>query len=195
MAEVWLPIFVFAIVAIALSVGMLGAGWLIGPSRQGRVKEMPYESGMNPIHDARRRFDVRFHLVAIAFLVFDVELLFLYPWAVSSRHEQGINKAVAMGLVSGRGLVFGDHTILSLCWGLGSSTPGEREFFSGDRTSGKRRRQSTRQPGQLVPQEQSVADAFCHGLLWHRADGDRGQPPRFGEIRRRGVSIQPASVI
>jgi len=46
---------------------------------------MPYESGMDPIHDARRRFDVRFFLLAIAFLVFDVELLFLYPWAVISR--------------------------------------------------------------------------------------------------------------
>ena len=43
---------------------------------------MPYESGMDPIHDTRRRFDVRFYLLAIAFLVFDVELLFLYPWAV-----------------------------------------------------------------------------------------------------------------
>jgi len=46
---------------------------------------MPYESGMDPIHSARRKFDVRFHLLAIAFLVFDVELLFLYPWAVVAR--------------------------------------------------------------------------------------------------------------
>ena len=49
---------------------------------------------MDPIHDTRRRFDVRFHLVAIAFLVFDVELLFLYPWAVASQHiRQGIDRA------------------------------------------------------------------------------------------------------
>ncbi len=46
---------------------------------------MPYESGMDPIHDTRRQFDIRFHLLAIAFLVFDVELLFLYPWAVTAR--------------------------------------------------------------------------------------------------------------
>ena len=46
---------------------------------------MPYESGMDPIHDTRRRFDVRFHLLAIAFLVFDVELLFLFPWAVARK--------------------------------------------------------------------------------------------------------------
>ncbi len=48
-----------------------------------RVKQMPYESGMDPATDARQRFDVRFYLVAIVFLLFDVELLFLYPWAVA----------------------------------------------------------------------------------------------------------------
>jgi len=86
---------------------------------------MPYESGMDPIHDTRRRFDVRFHLVAIAFLVFDVELLFLYPWAVASRPRgdefspvapadalsgplAGIDAAVAGHLVSSRSLVFGE---------------------------------------------------------------------------------------
>ncbi|MGW8257922.1 MAG: NADH-quinone oxidoreductase subunit A [Thermoguttaceae bacterium] len=56
---------------------------------------MPYESGMDPFHDARRRFDVRFHLLAIAFLVFDVELLFLYPWAVAS-HPVAIKEARAV---------------------------------------------------------------------------------------------------
>jgi NADH-quinone oxidoreductase subunit A len=48
---------------------------------------MPYESGMDPIGDARQRFDVKFYLVAIMFLVFDVELLFLYPWAVTAYQE------------------------------------------------------------------------------------------------------------
>ena len=71
------------------------------------MKEMPYESGMDPVHDTRRRFDVRFHLVAITFLVFDVELLFLYPWAVASRSAAGIDTAVGDGVVSSRGLVFG----------------------------------------------------------------------------------------
>ena len=54
----------------------------------------------------RSRFDVRFHLVALTFLVFDVELLFLYPWAVASRSAAGIDAAVAGGLVSSRLLVF-----------------------------------------------------------------------------------------
>lgn len=90
-----LPILLFTGGAAALAVGLLAVGGLFGPRRTSAVKEMPYESGMDPIHDARRRFDVRFHLVAIAFLIFDVELLFLYPWAVASRHPEGIDAAVA----------------------------------------------------------------------------------------------------
>lgn len=67
---------------LALGWLLASVGVLLSPRRPGRVKRMPYESGMDPVHDTRRRFDVRFHLLAIAFLVFDVELLFLYPWAV-----------------------------------------------------------------------------------------------------------------
>jgi NADH-quinone oxidoreductase subunit A len=103
-----LPIFLFAAAATGLSAVLLGVSALIGPSRTGKVKEMPYESGMDPIHDTRRRFDVRFYLVAIAFLVFDVELLFLYPWAVASRNPQGIDRAVEAGWVAGRGIVFAE---------------------------------------------------------------------------------------
>lgn len=77
-----LPIFLFVGCVAALAVVLLIMGSMFNPYRASRVKRMPYESGMDPIHDTRRRFDVRYHLVAIAFLVFDVELLFLYPWAV-----------------------------------------------------------------------------------------------------------------
>ena len=101
-----LPVLLFVAIAAAVSVGLLVFAQLVGPRRSGAVKEMPYESGMDPVHDTRRRFDVRFHLVAITFLVFDVELLFLYPWAVASRSRAGIDAAVADGLVSSRGLVF-----------------------------------------------------------------------------------------
>ena len=100
-----LPIFLFVGCALAVPIGMLLAGSLIGPRRKGDVKRMPYESGMDPIHDTHRRFDVRFHLVAIAFLIFDVELLFLYPWAVASRNPSGID-GVTGELVSSRGIVF-----------------------------------------------------------------------------------------
>ena len=75
-----LPVLLFVAIAAAVSVGLVVGSSLIGPNkRTNRVKEMPYESGMDPVHDTRRRFDVRFHLVAITFLVFDVELLFLSP--------------------------------------------------------------------------------------------------------------------
>jgi NADH-quinone oxidoreductase subunit A len=107
-----IPILLFIGVATALAVGMLVAGSLIGPRRQSAVKQMPYESGMDPIGDTHRKFDVRFNLVAIAFLVFDVELLFLYPWAVASRDVAGIDQAVSLALADNigltRSLVFGE---------------------------------------------------------------------------------------
>jgi NADH-quinone oxidoreductase subunit A len=78
-----LPVLVFILVGIMVAVGMLAASALLGPRRTTPVKLMPYESGMDPIGDARNRFDIRYYLVAIVFLLFDVELLFLYPWAVA----------------------------------------------------------------------------------------------------------------
>src|SRR5213592_1633926 len=75
------PVLIFLAVIIVFAVAGLGAAHLIGPKRHTPVKDMPYESGMDPIGDARQRFDVKFYLIAILFLVFDVELLFLYPWA------------------------------------------------------------------------------------------------------------------
>ena len=104
-----LPILLFGLCALLLAGGMLLVGMVLGPRRSTSVKRMPYESGMNPVHDARRRFAVRFHLVAIAFLVFDVELLFLYPWAVADKHPNGIARvAEQMGRSSSSlsGLVF-----------------------------------------------------------------------------------------
>lgn len=117
-----IPILLFFVVAFALAAGLYGLGKVLGPKRSSAVKQMPYESGMDPIHDTHRRFDVRFHLVAIAFLVFDVELLFLYPWAVAARAAPapaaggtvvepaapaaGIDAAVQAGLIESRTLVF-----------------------------------------------------------------------------------------
>src|ERR1700739_3575871 len=77
------PIFLYLLVIIGFAVLVLIVTHLIGPMRRTPTKQMPYESGMDPIGDARQRFDVKFYLIAILFLVFDVELLFLYPWAAA----------------------------------------------------------------------------------------------------------------
>ncbi len=89
------PIFLFILVAISVAVGMLSMSAALGPRRKTAVKQMPYESGMDPIGDARQRFDVRYYLVAIVFLLFDVELLFLYPWAVAQWGVPEPSKVVA----------------------------------------------------------------------------------------------------
>ena len=73
-------ILVLGMVAIAGII--LALTYLIGPKRGGDIKQSVYESGVDPTGDARRRFNVRFYLVAVLFLVFDVEIIFLYPWAV-----------------------------------------------------------------------------------------------------------------
>lgn len=82
------------VVYVAILVGFVAVNLilthLIGPRKKTPVKQMPYESGMDPVGDARQPFDVRFYLVAILFLVFDVELLFLYPWAVSAYADEGV---------------------------------------------------------------------------------------------------------
>jgi NADH-quinone oxidoreductase subunit A len=97
MGSEFTPIFLFILVAIASAAAILGISAYFSPGkgREGRVKQMPYESGMDPIGDARQRFDVRYYLVAIAFLLFDVELLFLYPWAVAQWSTDGLVSAAA----------------------------------------------------------------------------------------------------
>src|SRR5271157_791372 len=114
------PVFLFLIVAIAIAAGMIvGSAWL-APQKATKVKQMPYESGMDPIGDARQRFDVRYYLVAIVFLLFDVELLFLYPWAVA-QWSAGATPAtndppltVAGIPAEFRGLVFGEILLFIL---------------------------------------------------------------------------------
>jgi NADH-quinone oxidoreductase subunit A len=83
------PIALYVLVLVALVSAILALAHLIGPRRKTVVKQLPYESGVDPVGDARRPFDVRFHVIAILFLMFDVELLFLYPWAVSAYVSEG----------------------------------------------------------------------------------------------------------
>jgi NADH-quinone oxidoreductase subunit A len=83
------PVLVYVIAVAGFVITNLVLTHVIGPNRKSIVKDMPYESGMDPVGDARQPFDVKFYLVAILFLVFDVELLFLYPWAVSAYVDDG----------------------------------------------------------------------------------------------------------
>jgi NADH-quinone oxidoreductase subunit A len=83
------PILLFAAVLVGFCIVNLILAHTIGPKRKTPVKDMPYESGMDPIDDARQPFDVKFSLIAILFLIFDVELLFLFPWAVSAYESNG----------------------------------------------------------------------------------------------------------
>ncbi|MGL6094911.1 MAG: NADH-quinone oxidoreductase subunit A [Fimbriiglobus sp.] len=82
----YFPLMLYAAVVMALGAGILLGTHLffLKPWKPTRTKLMPYESGMDPVGSARMQFDVKFYLIAILFLVFDVELLFLYPWAVAA---------------------------------------------------------------------------------------------------------------
>jgi NADH-quinone oxidoreductase subunit A len=83
--EVYFPVLVQAIVAMALAAGLLTVSYLLGKRVRNRVKDMPYESGIVPTGDARQRFSVKFYLVGMLFILFDIEAIFLYPWVVVYR--------------------------------------------------------------------------------------------------------------
>lgn len=76
---------ILILTVISLAAIIMALTHLIGPKRHGPIKDMTYEAGVDPIGDARQRFNVRFYLVAVLFLVFDVEIIFMYPWAVLFR--------------------------------------------------------------------------------------------------------------
>jgi len=84
-AETYFPVLIQILIAIAVAGAMIGLSALLGRHVPDRVKLTPYESGMSPEGDARHRFTVKFYLVAMVFILFDIEAIFLYPWAVVYR--------------------------------------------------------------------------------------------------------------
>lgn len=100
------PILLYLLAILLFAGGSLAMAHLIGPRRPTPVKDMPYESGMDPVGDARQHFDVKFYLIAILFLVFDVELLFLYPWAVIAYRDPPVLPGGLRGLVFAEILLF-----------------------------------------------------------------------------------------
>jgi NADH-quinone oxidoreductase subunit A len=81
----YLPILIFLGIAVALAALLVGASYIVAHQKPDSDKLAAYECGFEPFEDARGKFDVRFYLVAILFIVFDVEAVFLFPWAVNFR--------------------------------------------------------------------------------------------------------------
>ena len=81
----YFPILVFLVIAGGIAVAMISASYILARQRPDSEKLSPYECGFDPFEDARMRFDVRYYLVAILFIIFDLEVAFLFPWAVAFR--------------------------------------------------------------------------------------------------------------
>jgi NADH-quinone oxidoreductase subunit A len=86
MLSSYMPILILFIVATVVAGAAVGLGSLMGPHHPTPRKQSPYESGMTPIGPAQRRFPIKFYLIAVLFILFDVEIIFLYPWAVLLRN-------------------------------------------------------------------------------------------------------------
>lgn len=82
MLDAYIPVFLFILVALGFAIFTLMVASLVHPSRFNRVKLQPYECGIEPLTDARDRYSVRYYLVAMLFVIFDVETVFMFPWAV-----------------------------------------------------------------------------------------------------------------
>lgn len=82
MLSAYLPILIMAILAAGFAIGALTLSHFVGPRRPTPAKTEPYECGMRPISSARQRIPVRFYLIAMLFILFDIEIVFLYPWAI-----------------------------------------------------------------------------------------------------------------
>jgi NADH-quinone oxidoreductase subunit A len=125
--ELYFPVLLQVVIAMAVAGGMLGISYLLGKRVRNRIKDMPYESGIVPTGDARHPFSVKFYLVAMLFIVFDIESIFLYPWAVVYR-ELKIFGFVEM-------LIF---IVLILCGFFFIWKKGALDWsYSSDRTDGK----------------------------------------------------------
>lgn len=96
LAEYW-PVLLFIVIAVGIGVALLVFGLLAGPTLPDPEKLTPYECGFEPFEDARARFDVRYYLLAILFIIFDLEVAFLFPWAVVFK-QIGMIAMIEMGL-------------------------------------------------------------------------------------------------
>jgi NADH-quinone oxidoreductase subunit A len=82
LAQTWFPVLLQAVLAMVIAAALVTLSFVVGRRLKNKVKDMPYECGIAPTGDARQRFSVKFYLVAMLFILFDIEAIFLYPWAV-----------------------------------------------------------------------------------------------------------------
>ncbi|UCC15514.1 MAG: NADH-quinone oxidoreductase subunit A [Gammaproteobacteria bacterium] len=97
MLENYLPILIFLAIATVLGLALVALGFVLGPRRPDSEKLSSYECGFEAFEDSRMKFDVRYYLVAILFIIFDLEIAFLFPWAVSL-DSIGLFGLLAMGV-------------------------------------------------------------------------------------------------
>ena len=90
----YLPLLIHFLLALGLASALVLLSWIIGYRKPTRAKMSPYECGMTPIGDARERFSVKFYMVAMLFILFDVEAVFLYPWAIILKDLKHMGQAV-----------------------------------------------------------------------------------------------------
>ena len=83
--EIYFPVLVQIVIAAVVAAALVTLSWLLGKRTRSPLKDTPYESGMAPVGSARERFSVKFYLVGMVFILFDIEAIFLYPWAVVYR--------------------------------------------------------------------------------------------------------------
>lgn len=96
----YLPVLLFILVAAAVGIVPLALGYVLGPNRPDPAKNSPYECGFEAFEDARMKFDVRYYLVAILFILFDLEIAFLLPWAVALKDVGGVGFAAVLVFLS-----------------------------------------------------------------------------------------------
>ena len=88
MLNSYIPIAVMMALSAVLAIGMVTASAVLGPRHPTKYKNSPYECGMTPVGSARERFPIKFYLIAMLFIIFDIETIFLYPWAVTFIHQE-----------------------------------------------------------------------------------------------------------
>ncbi len=105
--EQYFPILIYLVAVLGFAAVSLFLPHLVAPRKKTAVKEMPYESGMDPVGDTRKPLDVKFYLIAILFLVFDVELLFIYPWAVAIKADGGFPQEMRTSVLAVMAVLIG----------------------------------------------------------------------------------------